>query len=277
MQRRRDPARPNPAPTMPARVPALPAPGRTHREWFVCDIPGIACAAGTWLPARGPAYFLAHDALFHLLALAAHARTALTDAGAVPLGAARGGPRCSLCGSARPARTHHCTVCGRRTRKLDLRPWVDNCVGEDDQKGPTLRRYARGDWDALSSPTPRAPVVFLLPVALKGFVFASAMFASQMRAICTDRARIEQLRSERPGTGRTSAWMNLKAVFGHRLSLAWISPFASPQPRAANTEVLLCALREAELSQSEWQGLGCGRIDDCKAARRQGSFLYSRF
>lgn len=135
---------------MPARVPALSAPGRTHREWFVCDIPGIACAAGTWalvpgardgllralsLPARGPAYFLAHDALFHLLALAAHARTALTDAGAVPLGAARGGPRCSLCGSARPARTHHCTVCGRRTRKVDLRcPWVDNCVGEDDQK-----------------------------------------------------------------------------------------------------------------------------------------------
>lgn len=77
-------------------------------------------------------------------------------------------------------------------------------------------------------------MVFLLPVALKGFVFASAMFASQMRAICTDRARIEQLRSERPGTGRTSAWMNLKAVFGHRLSLAWISPFASPQPRAAS-------------------------------------------
>ncbi|XP_040493033.1 palmitoyltransferase ZDHHC3-like [Ursus maritimus] len=258
---------------MQACVPALEAPGRTRRVWFVCDVLGIACAAGTWvlvlgaagvllrallLPARDAAYGVAHGALFHLLAflaLAAHERAMLTDPGSVPLGAAPGGPRCPLCGCARPPRANHCMVCQRCIRKMDHHcPWVNNCVGEDNQKYfllftlytalgslhlllllavPALRGYARGEWDSHSTLTPRASLVFLLLVALKGFLFASAMFATQMHAICTDRTRIEQLQREGAEQGRGSTWMNVKAVLGHPLSLAWISPFASPQAQRA--------------------------------------------
>ncbi|XP_032272816.1 palmitoyltransferase ZDHHC3-like [Phoca vitulina] len=258
---------------MPARVPALGAPGRTRRVWFVCDVLGIACAAGTWvlvlgaagvllwarlLPAGDAAYGLAHGALFHLLAflaLAAHARAVLTDPGSVPLRAAPGGPRCPLCGCAPPPRAHHCMVCGRCIRKVDHHcPWVNNCVGEDNRKYfllftlyaalgslhlllllgvPALRAYARGDWDSRSTVTPRASLVFLLLVALKGFLFGSAMFAAQVHAVCTDRTAIERLQGERAGPGGGSKWANLKAVLGHRVSLAWISPFASPRPQRA--------------------------------------------
>uniref|UniRef100_A0A452UXV7 Palmitoyltransferase n=1 Tax=Ursus maritimus TaxID=29073 RepID=A0A452UXV7_URSMA len=133
-------------------------------------------------------------------------------------------------------------------------PWVNNCVGEDNQKYfllftlytalgslhlllllavPALRGYARGEWDSHSTLTPRASLVFLLLVALKGFLFASAMFATQMHAICTDGTRIEQLQREGAEQGRGSTWMNVKAVLGHPLSLAWISPFASPQAQRA--------------------------------------------
>ncbi|XP_073738925.1 palmitoyltransferase ZDHHC3-like [Callorhinus ursinus] len=258
---------------MPARVPALGAPGRTRRMWFVCHGLGIACAASTWvlvlgaagvllraqlLPARDAAYGRAHGALFHLLAflaLAAHARAMLSDPGSVPLGAAARGPRCPLCGCAQPPRAHHCVVCRRCIRKMDHHcPWVNNCVGEDNRKFfllfalyaalgslhlllllgvPALRGYARGEWDSRSTLTPRASLIFLLLVALKGFLFASAMFATQLHAICTDRTRIEPLRRERAGPGSGSKWMNLKAVLGHRLSLAWISPSASPRPQRA--------------------------------------------
>ncbi|XP_021543438.1 palmitoyltransferase ZDHHC3-like [Neomonachus schauinslandi] len=263
---------------MPARVPTLGAPGRTRRVWFVCDVLGIACAAGTWvlvlgaagvllrarpLPAGDAADGLAHGALFHLLAFlapAAHARAMLTDPGpvplgAVPLGAAPGGPRCPRCGCAQPPRAHHCMVGRRCIRKMDHHcPWVNNGVGEGNRKYfllftlytalgslhlllllgvPALRGYARGDWDSRSTLTPRASLVFLLLVALKGFLLGSAMFAAQMRAVCTDRTRIEQLQGERAGPGGVSKWVNLKAVLGHRLSLAWISPFASPRPQRA--------------------------------------------
>lgn len=131
---------------------------------------------------------------------------------------------------------------------------MNNCVGEDNQKNfpavhalhrarplhlllllgvPALRSYLRREWDSHSTLTPHPSLIFLLLVSLKGFLFVSMMFATQMHAICTDQTRIEQLQRERTGQGRRSKWMNLKAVLGHGPSLAWISPFASPKPQPA--------------------------------------------
>uniref|UniRef100_A0A8C0T8U6 Uncharacterized protein n=1 Tax=Canis lupus familiaris TaxID=9615 RepID=A0A8C0T8U6_CANLF len=98
---------------------------------------------------------------------------------------------------------------------------------------PALHGYLRGEWDSQSTLTPRPSLIFLLLVSLKGFLFASVMFAAQMHAICTDRTRTEQLQRERTRQGRRSKWMNLKAVLSHGPSLAWISPFASPKPQPA--------------------------------------------
>ncbi|XP_007952948.1 palmitoyltransferase ZDHHC3-like [Orycteropus afer afer] len=218
-------------------------------------------AAGTLLselliPSRDVVYAAANGALFYLLAflgLAAHARTMFTDPGSVPLdNTSRAcASRCPRCGSARPPRAHHCTVCGRCIRKMDHHcPWVNNCVGEDNQKYfvlftlylalaslhvllllavPAWRSYARGEWDTTSTVSPRGSVIFLFLVSLKGFIFTSVMFTTQMRAICTDQTRIEVLQRARARWEKGSRGRNLKAVFGHRISLAWINPFASEE------------------------------------------------
>uniref|UniRef100_A0A9J2P740 Palmitoyltransferase n=1 Tax=Ascaris lumbricoides TaxID=6252 RepID=A0A9J2P740_ASCLU len=42
---------------------------------------------------------------------------------------------CTRCESYRPPRAHHCRVCRRCVRKMDHHcPWVNNCVGEFNQK-----------------------------------------------------------------------------------------------------------------------------------------------
>ncbi|XP_036154957.1 palmitoyltransferase ZDHHC3-like [Myotis myotis] len=250
---------------MPAPTPAHKGPRQPRRVWFVRDPLGLACAAATWLllpggcavllrellgPARGGADGGAHGALSLALAglaLAAHARTLLTDPGALPvgagsgLGAEPGGPRCSVCDLVRPPGAHHCPVCGRCIRRVDHHcPWVNNCVGEDNRKFfllftlytalaalhallllgvPALRGYAHGRL------APRAPLLFLLLAALYGFLFAAVMLALQLGTVCTDRTA--RARGER---GWRAAWMNLKDALGHPPSLAWLSPFASPRP-----------------------------------------------
>lgn len=42
---------------------------------------------------------------------------------------------CGRCEAYRPPRAHHCRVCKRCVRKMDHHcPWVNNCVGEFNQK-----------------------------------------------------------------------------------------------------------------------------------------------
>lgn len=87
---------------------------------------------------------------FSFLMLASHLRTILTDPGSVPRKTATpeviqiitstGQPnqvvyKCSECCSVKPDRAHHCSVCQRCIRKMDHHcPWVNNCVGERNQK-----------------------------------------------------------------------------------------------------------------------------------------------
>ncbi|UYV83813.1 ZDHHC7 [Cordylochernes scorpioides] len=43
--------------------------------------------------------------------------------------------KCPKCISIKPERAHHCSVCQRCIRKMDHHcPWVNNCVGEKNQK-----------------------------------------------------------------------------------------------------------------------------------------------
>uniref|UniRef100_A0A8C6FSI0 Palmitoyltransferase n=1 Tax=Moschus moschiferus TaxID=68415 RepID=A0A8C6FSI0_MOSMO len=198
------------------------SPGAAPRVWFVPDALGIVCASATWaltlsegalllsawlLPEQRPAYSAVHGSLFLLLAflaLASHARTMLTDPGALPAGVlpAPGlAARCPLCGALRPPGAHHCSVCQRCIRRAHHHcPWVNNCVGADNRKFfllftlytalaalhvllllsvPTLRAYARGEWDLQTPVRLRAPLLFLFVVALNGF-----LFASDMRPLC---------------------------------------------------------------------------------------------
>lgn len=43
--------------------------------------------------------------------------------------------KCPKCCSIKPERAHHCSVCQRCIRKMDHHcPWINNCVGENNQK-----------------------------------------------------------------------------------------------------------------------------------------------
>ncbi|KAM7406328.1 hypothetical protein PAMP_000712 [Pampus punctatissimus] len=134
--------------------------------WFIQDSCGMVCATMTWflvlyaefvvnfvmlLPAKNFWYSLLNGATFNslaVLALASHLRTMLTDPGAVPKGNAtkeymeslqlKPGEviyKCPKCCSIKPERAHHCSICKRCIRKMDHHcPWVNNCVGEKNQR-----------------------------------------------------------------------------------------------------------------------------------------------
>lgn len=137
-----------------------------ERVWFIRDGCGMVCAIMTWLlvvyadfvvtfvmllPSKDFWYSVINGVLFNclaILALSSHLRTMLTDPGAVPKGNAtkeymdnlqlKPGEviyKCPKCCSIKPERAHHCSICKRCIRKMDHHcPWVNNCVGEKNQR-----------------------------------------------------------------------------------------------------------------------------------------------
>ncbi|XP_051728431.1 palmitoyltransferase ZDHHC3 [Ctenopharyngodon idella] len=269
-----------------------PPPPRSHSAndmWFIRDGCGIVCGVITWLlvfyaefvvvfvmllPAKNVAYSLFNGAVFNglaFLALASHFRAMCTDPGAVPKGNAtkefieslqlKPGQvvyKCPKCCSIKPDRAHHCSVCKRCIKKMDHHcPWVNNCVGENNQKYFVLfTMYIalislhalmmvalhfvfcfEEDWTKCSSFSPPATVILLILLcfeALLFLIFTAVMFGTQVHSICNDETGIEQLKKEERRWAKRSKWMNMKVVFGHPFSLAWLSPFATPDHGKAN-------------------------------------------
>lgn len=250
--------------------------------WCIKDICGIICAVLTWMliiyaefvvmaviliPTINSFYSSLNMAIFQslaFLAFASHLRTMFTDPGAVPKGNAtkemiqqmgfRDGQvifKCPKCCSIKPDRAHHCSVCQRCIRKMDHHcPWVNNCVGENNQKyfvlftfyiaGISLQSLflciqqfttcVRQEWRECSTFTPPVTVVLLLFLAFEALLFAiftAVMLGTQLQAIWNDETGIEQLKKEEARWVRNSRWKSIQAVFG-RFSIAWFSPFTSP-------------------------------------------------
>ncbi|KAG3279700.1 palmitoyltransferase ZDHHC3 isoform X2 [Marmota monax] len=266
-----------------------PYPGPVGTMWFIRDSCGIACAIVTWflvlyaefvvlfvmlIPSRDYVYSIINGIVFNLLAflaLASHCRAMLTDPGAVPKGNAtkefieslqlKPGQvvyKCPKCCSIKPDRAHHCSVCKRCIRKMDHHcPWVNNCVGENNQKyfvlftmyialislhalimvGFHFLHCFEEDWTKCSSFSPPTTVILLILLcfeALLFLIFTSVMFGTQVHSICTDETGIEQLKKEERRWAKKTKWMNMKAVFGHPFSLGWASPFATPDQGKAD-------------------------------------------
>ncbi|NXF46755.1 ZDHC3 Palmitoyltransferase, partial [Oceanites oceanicus] len=269
----------------------VPPPSRASlgTMWFIRDGCGIACAVVTWMlvfyadfvvllvmlvPSRDYVYSVINGTLFNTLAffaLASHFRAMLTDPGAVPKGNAtkefieslqlKPGQvvyKCPKCCSIKPDRAHHCSVCKRCIRKMDHHcPWVNNCVGENNQKyfvlftmyialislhalimvGFHFLYCFEEDWTKCSSFSPPTTVILLILLcfeALLFLIFTSVMFGTQVHSICTDETGIEQLKKEERRWAKKTKWMNMKAVFGHPFSIAWLSPFATPDQGKAD-------------------------------------------
>lgn len=266
-----------------------PDAGPVGTMWFIRDGCGIACAIVTWflvlyaefvvlfvmlIPSRDYVYSVINGILFNLLAflaLASHCRAMLTDPGAVPKGNAtkefieslqlKPGQvvyKCPKCCSIKPDRAHHCSVCKRCIRKMDHHcPWVNNCVGENNQKyfvlftmyialislhalimvGFHFLHCFEEDWTKCSSFSPPTTVILLILLCFEGLlflIFTSVMFGTQVHSICTDETGIEQLKKEERRWAKKTKWMNMKAVFGHPFSLGWASPFATPDQGKAD-------------------------------------------
>ncbi|XP_055136330.1 palmitoyltransferase ZDHHC3 isoform X6 [Symphalangus syndactylus] len=266
-----------------------PYPGPVGTMWFIRDGCGIACAIVTWflvlyaefvvlfvmlIPSRDYVYSIINGTVFNLLAflaLASHCRAMLTDPGAVPKGNAtkefieslqlKPGQvvyKCPKCCSIKPDRAHHCSVCKRCIRKMDHHcPWVNNCVGENNQKyfvlftmyialislhalimvGFHFLHCFEEDWTKCSSFSPPTTVILLILLCFEGLlflIFTSVMFGTQVHSICTDETGIEQLKKEERRWAKKTKWMNMKAVFGHPFSLGWASPFATPDQGKAD-------------------------------------------
>ncbi|XP_029694972.1 palmitoyltransferase ZDHHC3-A isoform X4 [Takifugu rubripes] len=238
--------------------------------WFIKDACGIMCAVITWLlvfyaefvvlfvmllPSKNLTYSIVNGTLFNtltFLALASHLRAMCTDPGAVPKGNAtkeyieslqlKPGQvvyKCPKCCSIKPDRAHHCSVCKRCIRKMDHHcPWVNNCVGENNQKYFVLFTM----YIALISLHVLFMVVFHFLncfeddwTSLLFLIFTSVMFGTQVHSICTDETGIEQLKKEERRWAKKTKWMNMRAVFGHHFSILWFSPFSTPDHGKAET------------------------------------------
>ncbi|XP_053455399.1 palmitoyltransferase ZDHHC3 isoform X5 [Nycticebus coucang] len=260
-----------------------PYPGPVGTMWFIRDGCGIACAIVTWflvlyaefvvlfvmlIPSRDYVYSIINGFVFNLLAflaLASHCRAMLTDPGAVPKGNAtkefieslqlKPGQvvyKCPKCCSIKPDRAHHCSVCKRCIRKMDHHcPWVNNCVGENNQKyfvlftmyialislhalimvGFHFLHCFEEDWTKCSSFSPPTTVILLILLCFEGLlflIFTSVMFGTQVHSICTDETGIERLKRKNQPRTHTGSWQSVKETFGGDLSLNWFNPFSRP-------------------------------------------------
>ncbi|XP_009443612.1 palmitoyltransferase ZDHHC3 isoform X8 [Pan paniscus] len=260
-----------------------PYPGPVGTMWFIRDGCGIACAIVTWflvlyaefvvlfvmlIPSRDYVYSIINGIVFNLLAflaLASHCRAMLTDPGAVPKGNAtkefieslqlKPGQvvyKCPKCCSIKPDRAHHCSVCKRCIRKMDHHcPWVNNCVGENNQKyfvlftmyialislhalimvGFHFLHCFEEDWTKCSSFSPPTTVILLILLCFEGLlflIFTSVMFGTQVHSICTDETGIERLKRKNQPREHTGSWQSVKETFGGDFSLNWFNPFSRP-------------------------------------------------
>uniref|UniRef100_A0A4W3I2E5 Palmitoyltransferase n=1 Tax=Callorhinchus milii TaxID=7868 RepID=A0A4W3I2E5_CALMI len=222
-------------------VPPSPDGGSMDKIWFIKDGCGVACTIVTWilviyaefvvvfvmlLPTKDVMYSVFNGILFNalaFLALASHSRAMLTDPGAVPKGNAtkefieslqlKPGQvvyKCPKCCSIKPERAHHCSVCKRCIRKMDHHcPWVNNCVGENNQKyfvlftmyislislhslllvGLHFLFCFEEEWAKCSSFSPPSTVILLILLCFEGLlflIFTAVMFGTQVHSICTD-------------------------------------------------------------------------------------------
>ncbi|XP_076985695.1 palmitoyltransferase ZDHHC3 isoform X2 [Tamandua tetradactyla] len=272
-----------------------PHPGPVGTMWFIRDGCGIACAIVTWIlvlyaefvvlfvmliPSRDYVYSVINGIVFNLLAflaLASHCRAMLTDPGAVPKGNAtkefieslqlKPGQvvyKCPKCCSIKPDRAHHCSVCKRCIRKMDHHcPWVNNCVGENNQKyfvlftmyialislhalimvGFHFLHCFEEDWTKCSSFSPPTTVILLILLCFEGLlflIFTSVMFGTQVHSICTDETTIERLKRKNQPRQRTGSWKSVKETFGGNFSLNWFNPFSRPcQPESPSERELV--------------------------------------
>ncbi|CAI4221212.1 unnamed protein product [Auanema sp. JU1783] len=255
------------------------------RNWCVSDPCGIACAIVTWLlliygqvvisivMLSAWEKYTFHTAInfllfqiFFVLAFVSHIKTMLTNPGAIPKGNAtdehierlqaaeemRVLYKCQKCCSIKPEKAHHCSVCERCIKRMDHHcPWVNNCVGEGNQKFfvlftlyiALLSMHALywgiwqlilcvgNEWNecsAIGPPGTTLLLIFLLFESILFSIFTLVMFGTQISAICSDESTIDAMKNPKVEKIKGKSWKNLQYVFGGPCSMRWLNPFVNP-------------------------------------------------
>lgn len=173
---------------------------------------------------------------------------------------------CTRCEIYRPPRAHHCRICRRCIRRMDHHcPWINNCVGERNQKYflqfliyvGVLSVYAivlvsmswltectecsqeipikqARMWVSLNESWPSQIFIFfsmhcvilVLISALFG-MFVSAILVDQVQAIVTDETAIEQVQNKGPYRPHKPRMKLLSEVFGREHPMLWLLPCSS--------------------------------------------------
>lgn len=270
------------------------------RLWFVRDVCGMICALFTYIliifaqyviitviivPEQSVPTKVTNFVIFEFftfMAISSHLRTMFTDPGAVPRGTATKEAieqlglidgqvlyKCTKCCSIKPERAHHCSVCQRCIKRMDHHcPWINNCVGENNQKFFVLFTFyiaiiaihalimvfnyfmgcMNDEWKTcgvshtdpktglvMSQPAP-VNVILLICLTFEGLlfsIFAVIMAIVQFQAIWNDETGIEQLKKETGKRRNRRQMKSLRAVFGLKgFSLAWFSPFTRAESGA---------------------------------------------
>ncbi|XP_053331071.1 palmitoyltransferase ZDHHC3-like [Spea bombifrons] len=226
-----------------------------------------------------------HAAGFNLVVfmlLACHTRAVLSDPGTVPLpdtaidfsdlrsNTPRKSDRgnedwtvCNRCETYRPPRAHHCRICHRCIRRMDHHcPWINNCVGELNQKyfiqflfytgltslyamclvaatwlwPPKRGTVDDGDKEGLvTNHVHIAHCILLLVESVLFGLFVTVIFYDQIVSIITDETPIEQLRNrllkearKEVAHTRKPKMALLREVFGRGYMIFWFFPCNSP-------------------------------------------------
>lgn len=268
-----------------------PNPMTVDELWCNTDICGSICALFTWLLIMHPSFVLLfvvfipvesnwfrgiNGPIFYTLvgmAILSHLKAMFTDPGSVPKGNATeeainqllpsDSPiiKCVKCNSIKPSRAHHCSVCKRCVRKMDHHcPWINNCVGEDNQKYFIMFTFyiflmssfalyicvhffifcVKDEWkhflqqsDILQKNwfqfSPLTKSLLLLSVTFESIVFGMftlIMFFTQLCSMANDKTGIESLTKESPKWERKSCWMNISSTFNEPFSWRWFWPLS---------------------------------------------------
>ncbi|XP_074653088.1 palmitoyltransferase ZDHHC3-like [Tubulanus polymorphus] len=217
---------------------------------------------------------LLFNVVLFLLAFS-HLRAVLSDPGIVPLpdtgldfSDARSGQKyienkanewtiCMKCETYRPPRAHHCRTCRRCVRRMDHHcPWINNCVGEYNQKYFIQFLFYVGvaalyalilviiSWvsdpnsDSHKSKHLRIMHSVILVIECVMFeLFVIAIGCDQMQAILGDETAVEHVQKKGPLRPKISKKLLLAEVFGKGPVYLWFCPLQF-QPMNGGSSVI---------------------------------------
>jgi hypothetical protein len=149
---------------------------------------------------------------------------------------------CQKCEMYRPPRAHHCRICKRCIRKMDHHcPWINNCVGEDNQKffiqflvyvaviclytvisiGISYARTEQPSQQKLIH-----TIILLIESLLFG-IFVVAVLTDQLQAVFSDETTVERCGHSKSVTSKPKKVL-LAEVCGTGPLYLWLLPCGLP-------------------------------------------------